>query len=247
MINIIIAEDDKAALKEYVALLGMIPNINIVATATSLYGIRTALTENKPDVLLLDVELEDGISIDLVKELEKEDKIGFFIVFITAYHEKHYQKYMNDISPNFTIKWLRKPLNPMHLEELLGQINYLSTSNNKDELLYISTGKGVLRLKYSSIAFMIKDRERKNDLHIHLINGSKETIRESSILKMINHLPRTQFYKLSGSIIINKQYFHKATIENGEHLCYLHYGTYEEVLDVPQKKYKALTDEFSPR
>ncbi|MCB0700428.1 MAG: response regulator transcription factor [Chitinophagales bacterium] len=77
-------------------------------------GVSTGLKsikEHKPDIVFLDVEMDDGTGLDLLKEL---GAVNFQLVFVTAYN-----KYAVDAFRFSAIDFLLKPVDP---EELVAAV-----------------------------------------------------------------------------------------------------------------------------
>lgn len=64
-----------------------------------------------PDVVLLDVEMQDGTGFDLLKQL---DKIQFQLIFVTAYNQYAVQAFKFS-----AIDYLLKPVDPSELQNSL--------------------------------------------------------------------------------------------------------------------------------
>ena len=81
-------------------------------------GVATGLksiAENNPDILFLDVELDDGTGMDLLSKL---NEINFHVIFITAHN-----KYAIDAFRFSAIDFLLKPINPDELIEAFEKIS----------------------------------------------------------------------------------------------------------------------------
>lgn len=77
-------------------------------------GVRTGLemiSNFKPDVLLLDVEMEDGSGFDLMNQIQEPD---FELIFVTAHN-----KYAIDAFHFSAIDYLLKPVDPEALQKSL--------------------------------------------------------------------------------------------------------------------------------
>ena len=78
--------DDESNARESIANLSRLTNseIEIVGEAD---GVKTGLAvivKMKPDLVFLDIQLEDGTGFELLEQIEK---IEFHIIFITAFNE----------------------------------------------------------------------------------------------------------------------------------------------------------------
>jgi len=97
------------------------PQVSVVGEAYSVAtGIR-AIKENSPDLILLDIKMDDGTGFDLLKHFEY---INFKIIFVTAYEEFAIRAF--DFS---AIDYILKPINP---EKLVLAVKKAEQLKNKD-------------------------------------------------------------------------------------------------------------------
>lgn len=71
-ITIVLADDHAVVRGALKALLDGQDDLRVVAEATDLKSARTAVRDSKPDVLILDVNLPDGLGVDAVGGLREE-------------------------------------------------------------------------------------------------------------------------------------------------------------------------------
>ncbi|WP_310378488.1 LytTR family DNA-binding domain-containing protein [Flavobacterium sp.] len=87
-----------------------------------------SIADINPDILFLDVELDDGTGMDL---LSKINEINFHLIFITAHN-----KYALDAFRFSAIDFLLKPINPEELIEAFDRVNkHIKNSFLQDQLL----------------------------------------------------------------------------------------------------------------
>jgi two-component system LytT family response regulator len=90
-------------------LLKTCPQVNVVGEANSVKTGILAIREKSPDLVLLDIKMDDGTGFDLLSHFEN---ISFKIIFVTAYEEFAIQAF------GFSaIDYLLKPVNPEKLTE----------------------------------------------------------------------------------------------------------------------------------
>jgi two-component system LytT family response regulator len=87
-------------------------NISVVGTADGVESGLEAIMKHSPDLVLLDIRMEDGLAFDLLNRL---DHIDFKIIFITAY-EEYALKAIKFSALDYLLK-------PVALEELRSAIN----------------------------------------------------------------------------------------------------------------------------
>lgn len=72
-IRVVLADDHGVVRSALRALLDAQEEIEVVGEASDLGSARAAVAEARPDVLILDVNLPDGLGVDIVAEIREED------------------------------------------------------------------------------------------------------------------------------------------------------------------------------
>jgi two-component system response regulator DesR len=81
VIRVVLAEDQIMVLGAFAALLGLQPDLEVVATATTGDEALAAVAEHRPDVLLTDIEMPGRTGLDVAVELRKRgDRTRVLIV-----------------------------------------------------------------------------------------------------------------------------------------------------------------------
>ena len=137
MIKTLIIEDEApAAARLEKMLLEIDPAIEIMDTLDSVDGAVQWLQANEqPDLLMLDIQLADGLSFDIFKKI----RIDSFVIFTTAYDEYAIRAFELN-----SIDYLLKPINKVKLEASLEKYKRLSGSApqfNIDEVIQAIEGK----------------------------------------------------------------------------------------------------------
>ena len=107
MKTIIIDDEEKSRKIIYNYINSYCSNVEIVAQADSVASAYKAITELKPELILLDINMLDGTGFDL---LNKFEKLNFKIIFITAYEEYAIKAFKFS-----ALDYLLKPVNPQEL------------------------------------------------------------------------------------------------------------------------------------
>jgi two-component system LytT family response regulator len=111
MLDVIIIEDEQNTLDVIVDILNNQCEVNISGTASTVMDSVQLLQTTHPDLVLLDVNLPDGTSFDILSKLESHD---FGIIFITAFEE-----YALKAIKFSALDYLLKPINPIELTEAI--------------------------------------------------------------------------------------------------------------------------------
>jgi len=103
--------DDEANVREALSrMLGKYcPQVELVGSADGLASGIKAIHELHPDLILLDIELDDGSGFDLIRMC---GDVNFKVIFITAY-----EKYAVQAFKFSAIDFLLKPINPEELAD----------------------------------------------------------------------------------------------------------------------------------
>lgn len=119
MINAILIDDDqnlREGMKKLLTLFA--PNIKIIGEADSVASGIVAMDTLQPQVVFLDIQLNDGTGFDILEKVaEKNNAITSNIVFITA-HEQYAIKAFRFSALDF----LLKPVDPEELHKVIKKI-----------------------------------------------------------------------------------------------------------------------------
>ncbi|MBK9291373.1 MAG: response regulator transcription factor [Bacteroidetes bacterium] len=116
MIRALIIEDEPLAAQRLEAMLMQLkPDIRIQGTIDSVAGaIEWFRQHQAPDLIFLDIQLGDGISFDIFRQVQPES----FIIFTTAYDEYALRAFELN-----SIEYLLKPIQPQRLEAALAKFD----------------------------------------------------------------------------------------------------------------------------
>ncbi len=124
MKKIIIVEDNRKNLELFKAVLGMIPNLEILAKENGKDGLELIKSE-EPDIILLDIQLPDMKGTDICKELRKMKK--FFntpIIAVTSFAMKGDKERIIEAGFN---DYVSKPLNILEFRKKIRNIIEIET------------------------------------------------------------------------------------------------------------------------
>ena len=106
--KIIIIEDNTKNLELFKAVLGMIPNIEILTATKGKEGLKL-IKSNEPDIILLDIQLPDMNGMKICKELRELDNFkNTPIIAVTSFAMKGDRERI--LETGFT-DYIAKPLN----------------------------------------------------------------------------------------------------------------------------------------
>jgi two-component system LytT family response regulator len=217
MLRSIIIDDEVDARKTLSVFLGQYcPQVEILAEADGVQeGYRTIMTHN-PDLIFLDIQMEDGTGFDL---LEKIRSPRFSVVFTTAFDEFAIKAFKYS-----AIDYLLKPIDPDELIEAVGKVKpddrtnedrihgLLENRNGRNlDRLTLSSSEGLTFVKLENIMRLESD---SNYTHFFLTTGEKITV-PKSLKEYEKILPLSKFFRTHQSHIVNLNYVKKYMREDG--------------------------------
>ena len=124
MIHTLIIEDEEPAAARLAKLLTEIePSIQVMDVLDSVEGSIRWFSENPPpDLLMLDIQLADGLSFDIFKKI----RIDSFVIFTTAYDEYAIKAFELN-----SIDYLLKPVDRQKLAISIDKFRKLSSSGQQ--------------------------------------------------------------------------------------------------------------------
>lgn len=217
----IIIDDEADARENLESLLKKYcKNLKVVASADSAESGLAKITELKPDLVFLDIQMPAGSGLDLI---EKIGDINFEVIFVTAFDE-------------FAIKAIRlaaldyllKPINIVELKEAVARAEETLQDKNakkRFELLLhnqggaskkiaLSTFEGVVFVEVANIV-----RCEADDAYttFHLADGDPIMI-SGSLKEYENLLSDTNFLRVHQSHLINMERVKKYVKGSGGHV-----------------------------
>ena len=131
MIKSIIIEDEINVRQGLKKMLNFInTDIEIIAETGFVKEGIDLINQHQPDLVFMDIELEDGKSFDILKQLKK---IDFKIIFTTAYNQYAIKAFKFS-----AIDYLLKPIDPLELKDALERaISNIENEKEHHELLEV--------------------------------------------------------------------------------------------------------------
>lgn len=118
MLNVVIIDDEDHIRDSLIKLLARhCPQVTVAGTAFSVNSGIKAVNDLQPDLVLLDIQMNDGTGFDLLKSLSP---VEFKVIFITAYDQYALQAFRFS-----AVDYLLKPVNPEHLVAAIGHAGLL--------------------------------------------------------------------------------------------------------------------------
>lgn len=223
MLNIIIIEDEKHIADTIIEILNQYCEVNIIGIADTVESATLLLKNSMPDLVLLDVNLPDGTSFDILNKLEN---YNFGIIFITAFEE-----YALKAIKFSALDYLLKPVDPLELINAVKEAekNIEKGSNDIKLKALLSNIKNfsdnlkkiVLKTSESIYLIDVQDIIRCNSdgsyTNFHLSDGRKILV--SKVLKEYDEiLDGCGFIRVHKSHLININYLDRFEKNDGGYI-----------------------------
>jgi len=115
LLRTLIIDDEEHQRKSLERLIQMYcPDLTLVGLADGVQSGLEAIKQHKPDLVLLDVRMADGLGFDLLDQLKPLD---FKVIFISA-HEQYEQRALSYTS----LSYLLKPIDPDELIRVVERV-----------------------------------------------------------------------------------------------------------------------------
>ncbi len=204
--NALIIDDESLARFNLRNKLEPYPQIEIVGEAASVNEAVERISELKPDLLFLDIQLGDGTGFDLLNQVEFTGDV----IFVTAYDEFAIRAF--EIN---ALDYLMKPVSDRRLKDAIDrlldeEIKPVPGTQIKidyNDRLMVTLRKSINFVKMSEIAAITASREYS---YIYT-NAGKEYLTSYNITEWENRLPDQHFCRIHRSTIVNFDYIAKIT------------------------------------
>jgi two-component system, LytTR family, response regulator len=229
-IRTVIVEDEPLARERLRALLERDPDIDVVAECGDGRSAVAAITEHKPDLVFLDIQLPERNGFDVLTDLGSSNLPA--IVFVTAYDRFAVKAF--DVH---AVDYLLKPFDVERFEEALRRAK--DQIGRRDPKVHSETIRELLgtlrpepagpkRISFKSSGKLIFIRTDEiecveaADNYVKVRSGGQVHVVRDTLSAFEGRLPADDFVRISRSCIIN--------VDRIKELQPLEYGEYEVVL-----------------
>lgn len=200
-----IRQKNIAVIKQYCA------DVAIIAEADSVASGLVAIQKYLPDLVFLDVEMQDGTGFDLLQQLKS---IDFKVIFITAFQEFAIKAFrfsaidflLKPIDPSDLIEAVKKARETLNKEMLELQFSTLFSNIERPRNLQKIILKTAEKVYSIHVQDIIRCESDKNYTTFYMLNGQKLLV--SATLKEYETLLLPMgFFRTHQSHLINMLYF----------------------------------------
>lgn len=199
----IIVDDERLARKELRSLLAEFPKISIIGEAETLHEAVKLIQTKKPEVVFLDIQLQNETGFDLLEKVEQT----FKFIFVTAFDEFAIRAF--EIN---ALDYLLKPVNPERLSKTLDRLFEPVDKNDSPlrkleyaDRIFLEIGERSKFLKINSIKYVLADGDYTQ---IFTTDGNKHLVTKP-LKEWEERLPDKYFVRIHRSTIINFEFIEK--------------------------------------
>ena len=215
--KILLVDDEPLALRRLTRMLTDHPLVTQLLISVSGYEALRICDEEKPDAVVLDIEMPGLSGLDVAKQLRTE-KSSPCIVFLTAHPEHALESY-----EYAAIDYLLKPVSSDRLDEALNRINqHLVLASSKpaiiesfDRHLCVTIGSRLLRISFSDVVCCIAE-----DKYVRLVHNEGEAILSQSLTQLELEYPNI-FLRIHRHTLVNPKRILSLETTHGQHYLLL--------------------------
>lgn len=201
--------------------------VEVIDEATGVEDAYLKIAEHKPQLVFLDIRMDDGTAFDL---LQKFREIPFHIIFVTAYDE-----YALDAIRYSAIDYLLKPVRPTllidavekvakqsRLDKIEEQVSLLLQEKDKREKIALPTSDGLIFIKIVDIIRCESD----SSYTLFYLTEDRKILVTRTMKEFAELLPVNMFFRVHKSHLINinhiEQYINRdggsVVMDNNNHV-----------------------------
>ena len=208
--TIIIDDEDRGRRTLTTQISKYCPDLEIVGEANGVESGLEVIRNHKPDVVFLDIQMQDGTGFDLLQQIPK---VNFAVIFATAYDQYAVQAFkfsatdylLKPIDPDQLIKAVDKLKTELESQNLNKKLEALISNKNNFEKIALPTFDGIILVKIREI---IRCQSESNYTTLFLPKGEKIVVTKT--LKDFDEmLSPIGFFRIHQSHLINMAFVNK--------------------------------------
>ncbi|MBD7894385.1 response regulator transcription factor [Limosilactobacillus sp. Sa3CUN2] len=203
----LIVDDEPLARDELHYLLEQNDLINEINEADGINEAREKVEKNRPDLIFLDIQLDDGSGMAFAKRLKKMDD-GPYIVFATAYDQ-----YALDAFEADAIDYVLKPFEQERIDDAVNRVAKLLNNNQYNNEVTPQQKNPRISLTNDERTIVIPKRDI---LYVQAQNGKavvhtekQEIISKQTLNSMISLLDPKRFIRVHRGFVVNLNKVHE--------------------------------------
>ena len=206
---LIIEDEDPAALRLEKMIKELRPTCALLGRTDSVRSSIAWIKSNeKPDLIFMDIQLADGLSFEIFKEV----KVNVPVIFTTAFGQ-----YMLKAFKVNSIDYLLKPIDKEDLQQSISKFENLHEKRETVDTNVIQQLLGSLQKKEYKRRFLIKSGDHFSHIAVEdiayfysedsvlflMTNTNKKYIIEFTVDKLMEQLDPECFFRINRKVVLN--------------------------------------------
>jgi two-component system LytT family response regulator len=236
-----IVDDEPLAIRSLRKKLEKFPEIEIIGEATRLQKALNDISEKKPEVLFLDIQLTECTGFDLLDKLKYTGKV----IFVTAFDEYAFRAF--EIN---AVAYLLKPISNERLASAIERVKsdeYYKASEGLPVSTKFRYSDRILVVERDQIRFILLEvitliSAARDYTMIETIDG-KKSLMMRSMAEWMNRLPSEHFIRIHRSYIVNINHIEKI-IRNSTTSARVYIKNHNEPISLSRTYYSILKERY---
>ena len=219
--TIIIDDEADARASVRIIIESFTDKLEIVAEAASVEHSIEIINKHKPQLVFLDIDLEDGSAFDLLQKLEQPD---FKIIFVTGFNDLAVKAFrfnaldyiLKPINPDELIEATEKAIQTINDNNLQIQLRNLleQKKSNKQKNIILTTLEDIHVVEIESIIHC----ESSGSYTTFFLNTGEKIMVSKNIKEYADLLSEHNFFRTHQSHLININYLQKYHKKDGGYI-----------------------------
>ncbi|WP_420574770.1 LytR/AlgR family response regulator transcription factor [Kordia sp.] len=212
MIHAIIIEDEQSSMEYLVSILKRKhKDIKILGWASNVNDAVTLIETERPDIVFLDIQLNDGNGFQVLDELK--DQMTFEVIFTTGFLD-----YKEKAMDYFAFYYLNKPVQETEIKKVLDMYSLKHSSfdmrkyealkkqiQNKNKVITVFEKNEYKRIKTSDVLYC----EASGNYTLVHTNQHKNFLISKNLKKVETMIENDDFYRIHRSFLVNLEHVKK--------------------------------------
>jgi two-component system response regulator LytT len=199
MISVIAIDDEPLALQLVTGYVGKTPGLKLVGQFDNPLDAAEFLTDNRVDLIFIDIQMPDLSGIEFTRFIEKGPKV----IFTTAFEKYALEGYKLEI-----VDYLLKPFSYEEFLTAVHKVQNLLRLEQKmparvdvnNEFLFLKSDHKIKRINFNDILYI---EGLKDYVKVYIQNSLKPVLSLTSLKLLESKLPENKFMRVHRSFIVN--------------------------------------------
>jgi DNA-binding LytR/AlgR family response regulator len=204
--NCIIIDDEPLALELLADNIGMVNQLNLVASCSSAAQAMLALQEHQVDLIFCDIQMPGISGLQFVKSLTQKP----LIIFVTAYDQFALDGFELDVvdyllKPVAVERFLKACNKALAIFEQAKRVSEQPETEKRRKYIFLYADYNLIKVNHEDITYI---EGLKDYVKIYLSNSPKAIISRVTIKSLESQLPADDFFRVHKSYIVNLDHVH---------------------------------------